>query len=246
MAFLDYNFILFKHFNCPLSISKQNFQCVIRSILNTSQLLIKCDFFNVSIQKIQFHLKSTLEIFFFFKFFLMMFANMKTGAIQKRPSTKRPFTKAEDEILQKLVQQSEIPDWSQIAKQIPGRNSRQCRERWQNYIDPSINQQQWTEDEDKLLLKKYQELGPSWSMISRFFNGRTGNTVRNRYLKLTRIKVRSSRQQTASKQEPVKESKVIYQKPQNIIHNEVFALSLDCLLNRKPLFVPHSLKDFLC
>ena len=164
-----------------------------------------------------------------------MISTRKPAYPQKKVSVKRPFTKAEDIILQQLVQQSTIPDWAEIAKQMPGRNSRQCRERWQNYIDPSINQQQWTDDEDKLLLKKYQELGPSWSMISRFFNGRTGNTVRNRYLKLTRTKVRGGHS-THVKFDSIQETKML---PPPKIDNETFALSLESLLNRKPVFLLH-------
>jgi len=44
----------------------------------------------------------------------------------------------EDKILEVLVKQS-CNNWGQIAEQIPGRTPKQCRERWRNHLDPSIN-----------------------------------------------------------------------------------------------------------
>jgi hypothetical protein len=34
--------------------------------------------------------------------------------------------------------------WSQIAKNIPGRLGKQCRERWYNHLSPAINRADWT------------------------------------------------------------------------------------------------------
>lgn len=39
-----------------------------------------------------------------------------------------------------------------------GRSGKQCRERWHNQLDPSIKKEQWTEEEDRILL---QALWPS-------------------------------------------------------------------------------------
>ena len=38
--------------------------------------------------------------------------------------------------------------WSEIAKYLPGRIGKQCRERWYNHLDPNINKKGWTEEED--------------------------------------------------------------------------------------------------
>ncbi len=42
--------------------------------------------------------------------------------------------------------------WSQIAQQLPGRIGKQCRERWHNHLNPAINKDPWSEEEDRYVL----------------------------------------------------------------------------------------------
>ena len=42
----------------------------------------------------------------------------------------------------------------------------------------------WTSEEDYILLSKILEVGMKWSEISKFLNGRTENSVKNRYKSL--------------------------------------------------------------
>lgn len=44
--------------------------------------------------------------------------------------------------------------WTEIAKAVPGRDARQCRERWTYYLDTSANhkQHEWSERQDKILV----------------------------------------------------------------------------------------------
>jgi hypothetical protein len=71
--------------------------------------------------------------------------------------------------------------WETIARLIPGRTARQCRERWQLYLCPSVNRGPWTPEEDRLLLDKYLELGPRWTVLCQFFENRSFNNVKNRW-----------------------------------------------------------------
>ena len=105
---------------------------------------------------------------------------------QPTKPAKSKFTLEEDEVLTQLVMTSVVLDWNQIAAKMPNRNPRQCRERWQNYLDPHLTQNEWTEEEDKLIIQKQEELGPRWNAIARFFKGRSGNSIRNRYLMIQR------------------------------------------------------------
>ena len=73
------------------------------------------------------------------------------------------------------------PKWSEIAKQISRRTSKQCRERWNWVTNPNINHSTWTDEEDILLVQKYKELGPKWAKIKFFFNNRTTNQLKARY-----------------------------------------------------------------
>ncbi len=39
----------------------------------------------------------------------------------------------------------------------------------------------WTENEDQLIIKLYNEFGPRWSTISHILLGRSENMVKNRF-----------------------------------------------------------------
>ena len=95
------------------------------------------------------------------------------------------FTVEDDEILRSLV--NELGDrWEEIASRMPGRNARQVRERYQNYLSPNLNTSKWTEEEDQLLLSKVQQLGQKWVKISKFFTNRTDQMMKNRFNVLKR------------------------------------------------------------
>lgn len=97
---------------------------------------------------------------------------------------KSKFTKIEDEKLKQLVSQYGDKEWSLISKQMNDRNPRQCRERWFNYLCPKLTKEEWTMKEDYLLIKKFNDIGPHWNIISKSFINRSVNSVRNRYVKL--------------------------------------------------------------
>ena len=117
---------------------------------------------------------------------LLVFMDYNNFEDQKRKHPKDKFSKDEDEKLLQLIKENGIEDWSRISKQMNGRNTRQCRERWNKYLSPHLNTNPWTEDEDDLLNKKYNEIGPSWKIIATFFQNRTDINVKNRWLKLER------------------------------------------------------------
>lgn len=99
---------------------------------------------------------------------------------QRGSHPRRQFTKEEDAVLTRLVAQ--YPgDWYEIANQMPDRNVRQCRERWKKYLDPNLKNDSWTDEEDSLLLQKYDEFGTKWKEIAKFFPDKTDIGVKNRY-----------------------------------------------------------------
>jgi hypothetical protein len=96
-------------------------------------------------------------------------------------SRRQPFTPEEDEFLLSLVESGCYASWSEIAKQIPGRSARQCRDRWTNYLAPAISFAPWRPEEDELIIQKVNEIGTKWSTIAKFAVGRTGNALKNRW-----------------------------------------------------------------
>jgi hypothetical protein len=99
---------------------------------------------------------------------------------------KSKFQPWEDARLLQVVQRLGPTNWHEIAIHLPGRNARQCRERWSNYVNPNLLKTEWTEAEDDILLRAYQEVGPKWFMIASYLPGRSKNGVKNRYFTLQR------------------------------------------------------------
>ena len=62
------------------------------------------------------------------------------------------WTPEEDALMIQLVQQHGTRHWGNIGKQLTGRTGKQCRERWHNQLDPSINKAPWTQEEEELLI----------------------------------------------------------------------------------------------
>lgn len=100
----------------------------------------------------------------------------------KKPISRHKFSQEEDALLRRLVEEQGTSNWRQISELMPGRNPRQCRERWKNYLAPGIRNDPWTEAEDYLLEEKVRELGPQWSRIAKCFDNRTDINVKNRWV----------------------------------------------------------------
>lgn len=123
----------------------------------------------------------------------------------KKAHPRKKFTIEEDEMLKKIVNQHilqskkyhfkayqksmvagvvdyEQLDWGKIAKEMDTeRNPRQCKERWINYLSPDVVNGPWTEEEDQLLIQKYNEIGPFWKLIAKFFPTRTDINIKSRW-----------------------------------------------------------------
>ena len=66
-----------------------------------------------------------------------------------------------------------------LAAQGKTRSGKQCRERWHNQLDPSIKKEQWSEEEDRVLLVAHRKHGNKWVELSKFLPGRTDNAIKN-------------------------------------------------------------------
>ncbi|DAZ96311.1 TPA: hypothetical protein N0F65_008435 [Lagenidium giganteum] len=93
----------------------------------------------------------------------------------------------EDELLKELVAEGR-KNWGQVAAKIPGRTSKQCRERWYNHLDPSIVRGEYSADEDRIILEAQARLGNRWSAIAAMLPGRTEDAVKIRWKSLCRVR----------------------------------------------------------
>jgi Myb-like DNA-binding domain len=99
---------------------------------------------------------------------------------------RKTWTEEEDAfVVQQVMGSEEQPftRWSALAEQLPGRKGKQVRDRFTNYLNPNIRHHPFTMDEDRLLWKAYQKLGPHWVDVSmKFFNAqRSENQLKNRW-----------------------------------------------------------------
>lgn len=95
--------------------------------------------------------------------------------------SRKKFSPEEDEKLRNLVNEMGYIKWDEIAKEMPGRTGRQCRDRYKNYLVPGFFNGEWTKEEDEILCKKYLEYGSQWSKITQFFTNRNANSLKNRW-----------------------------------------------------------------
>ncbi|KAG2152880.1 hypothetical protein DEU56DRAFT_520255 [Suillus clintonianus] len=95
------------------------------------------------------------------------------------PSLKHKAWSDEEDSLLRLAVQAHGTSWVDVATAIPGRHNDQCRDRWNDVLNPAITKGKWTKEEDQDLLAIVQQLGTSsWKDISnRLGSGRTDSMV---------------------------------------------------------------------
>lgn len=99
---------------------------------------------------------------------------------------KGKWTDEEDDRLRTAVLEG-FDHWGKVAEKMPGRTAKQCRERWTNYLDPTLLKTPFTPPEDDLLVRLQAEMGNKWAAISRQLPGRTENSVKLRFNALMKL-----------------------------------------------------------
>lgn len=108
-------------------------------------------------------------------------ASFSSSSSKFQLNQRRKFTPEEDEKLSRIIAQYGPKKWDKVASFMPGRTGRQCRDRFHNYLNPSLTNGPWTREEDRILEQKVLEYGQHWNKIVQFFKGRSDNNVKNRW-----------------------------------------------------------------
>lgn len=167
---------------------------------------------------------SNIIILFFSLFLNLNFISIKESNASNKNNEnhikqKRRFTKEEDEKLNFLVEKFGTKNWRIISYYMPNRNTKQCRERYLNYLQKDIKNEPWTTEEDNFLTKKYEEYGKKFDILRLFFPKRSYTNVKNR---LTNNLKKKSKKKKNSKKTVIKQEE--YKNKSNEIdkNNESF------------------------
>lgn len=107
-----------------------------------------------------------------------------------RNAKKGMWMKHEDDTLRELVNKHGCKGtWELISAGMEwSRTHKQCRERWNNYLNPKLRLEPWTEGEDAVLLNLYCEFGKLWKpkQFAAALPGRPSQCVKRRFKWLTK------------------------------------------------------------
>lgn len=114
----------------------------------------------------------------------------KQKKIQKVRRPKKIWTDLEDKQLLKYINDYGPAKWSTIATFMPGRQGKQCRERWHNHLNPQISKCPWQDSEEWVLFLLHRLYGNKWAILAQLIEGRTDNTIKNHWNSIMKRKIR--------------------------------------------------------
>lgn len=124
--------------------------------------------------------------------------NATTYHIQHMPHgiphlRKGRWSPAEDNRLLASIRIHGANKWKLVAQDVQTRSGDQCWKRWNDSLDPALNHQPWTLEEDQRLEASVEAMGRTWSKIAaEYLNGRSGLACKNRMDHLMRKRRRAS------------------------------------------------------
>ena len=95
-----------------------------------------------------------------------------------------------DHLLIMAVHKYKHESWNIIAQHVPGKTPKQCRDRWANYLNPSLELGPWSQSEDQLLVSLVNKYGTHWTKMKNEFPHRSTNSLKNRWYWLIKNQVK--------------------------------------------------------
>jgi hypothetical protein len=114
-------------------------------------------------------------------------------------SPKRLFTEQEDILIKYYYEDLNIKSWKIISFYLKNRTPKNCRDHYQNYLDPKIINKPFNVEEDDLLIELVEKYGKKWNFIACKMNYRSPGSVKNRWYKHLKIKVGNEFNESISK-----------------------------------------------
>lgn len=113
--------------------------------------------------------------------------NNSPASVKGLVARKGIWKKEEDELLLEFVNKYGENDWKNCSKSVLGRNSRQCKDRWHNVLNPNIEKNKtWSPEEEYLIFKLVNEIGQKWKKIRSYIKARSESAIKNRFYSLLR------------------------------------------------------------
>jgi len=107
--------------------------------------------------------------------------------------TKKDYWSAElDNYLQSLISHYGTTDWNFIANNLNAaftsacKTPQSCCKRWYENLEPVDSKTPWTEQEELRMLLIHQKHQNKWSNIAQELNGRSNNSIKNRFYSIFR------------------------------------------------------------
>ncbi len=88
---------------------------------------------------------------------------------------------SEDEILKAAVMKYGKQQWARVASLLNRKSAKQCKARWNEWLDPSIRKVEWSRAEDEKLLHLAKLMPAQWKTIGPLVGGRTAVQCQERY-----------------------------------------------------------------
>lgn len=99
-------------------------------------------------------------------------------------AAKNLFSEYEDNLISETVNNIGLNQACRYLEGVLGRNRRIIKERYLNVLDPSLNPE-FTEEDDKKLLRLVNQLGRKWKAISIILGDKSQSMVKGRYNVIT-------------------------------------------------------------
>ena len=93
------------------------------------------------------------------------------------------WTNIEDEILKASVSKYGLNQWARVSSLLARKSAKQCKARWQEWLDPAIRKVEWSKEEDEKLLHLAKLMPTQWRTLAPMV-GRTAQQCLQRYQKL--------------------------------------------------------------